>query len=289
MKIKQILLPAISTIVILLTTNIANADNGLTYPSANVLRGYQFPPQAPVAPRFNRMPVTPTPYVFGQNNSQPRQQMGARLIPTPAQANARMPTRPQMMPNNSRPQFAPSNFGSYGNNTANNFNRNNTGNNFPFLNNSNGNSFPFSNSNMMPFGNGNNNGFSPFSSGNMPFSNSSGGMMPKNPMNNMFGNNANNQNFNMPFFNSNNNRKKAWGDKRNIWPDFYTDFTDESWDTMMSSPRKMGRMPGGWRFPYISMPDPVTVSDAIANQLPPIAEEAGNMADFSDWGIFDNK
>jgi hypothetical protein len=92
----------------------------------------------------------------------------------------------------------------------------------------------------------------------------------------------------MPFLNSsNNNRKKAWGDKRNIWPDFYTDFTDETWDTMMSSPRDMGRMPGGWRFPYISMPDPVTVSDAITNQFPPIAEEAGNMADFSDWGVFE--
>jgi hypothetical protein len=248
------------------STNIVSADSGLSFPPANTFRNYQYPPQTPIAPRLNRLAARSTPYVFGQNNSQALQQM----IPMPMQAQnyGRAPVVPQVSSTKRLPPFAPRNFNGNGSN--------NTGNNFPF-----------SNTNMMPFGNGNN-GFNPFSKGNMPFSNNFGGMMPSNPMNNMFGNN-NNQNFNMPFFNSNNNRKKAWGDKRNIWPDFYTDFTDEAWDTMMSSPRDMGRMPGGWRFPYISMPDPVTVSDAITNQFPPIAEEAGNMADFSDWGIFDNK
>ncbi|MEE9309955.1 MAG: hypothetical protein V3U64_02965 [Cocleimonas sp.] len=271
MNIKKILLPAVTALIVI-TTNIASANNGLVYPSVNTFPQYQFPPQAPAAPRFNRLPSRTTPYVFGQNNNTPRQQM----IPTPAQANnsARVPTTAQFGQPNTRPPFAPRNFNNRVDNNT------NTSNNFPF-----------SNTNMMPFGNGNNNGnsFNPFSSGNMPFSNNKGGMMPSNPMTTMFGNNsANNQNFNMPFLNTNSNRKKAWGDKRNIWPDFYTNFTDESWDTMMSSPRKLGRMPGGWRFPYISMPDPVTVSDAIANQFPPIAEEAGNMADFSDWGVFDN-
>lgn len=70
----------------------------------------------------------------------------------------------------------------------------------------------------------------------------------------------------------------AWGDERHIWPDFYTDFTDEAWDWMIGSPRDMGYMPGGWRFPYISMPDPVTVADAVANQVPPIMEEIPNFA-----------
>jgi hypothetical protein len=268
MNIQKLLLPAIATLIVMTNTNIASADNGLSFPPVNTLRNYQYPPQAPVAPRLNRMPAKSAPYVFGQNRSQPRQKM----IPTPAQVQSfrNRSTQPQMIPN-SRPPFAPRNFG----NNVNNNSNNNTGNNFPF-----------SNTNMMPFGNSGNNGFNPFSKGSMPFSNNSGGMMPTNPMNKMFANN-NNQNFNMPFFNSNNNRKKAWGDRRNIWPDFYTDFTDEAWDKMMSSPRDMGRMPGGWRFPYISMPDPVTVSDAITNQFPPIAEEAGNMADFSDWGVFD--
>ena len=281
MKIKHILLPAMTVAIAVLNTNIASADNGLTFPPENTLRTYQYPPQAPVAPRLNYMSVAP--YVYGQNNVQQRPQM----IPVPVQANnfRRMPVQPQVMPNNYRAPFVPRSFNGNNipNNVANlgNFNRNNTSNNFPF-----------SNNNMMPFGNGNNS-FNPFSNSNMPFSNGSNGMMPTNPMNNMFGNNSNGnkQNWNMPFMNSNNNnnRKKAWGDKRNIWPDFYTDFTDETWDTVMSGPRDLGRMPGGWRFPYISMPDPVTVSDAITNQFPPIAEEAGNMADFSDWGVFDNK
>lgn len=160
-------------------------------------------------------------------------------------------------------------------------------NNYPRRSN---NGYPFAN-NMMPFGNQNfgkpNNGFNPFSNSGMPFSNGNG-MMPTNPMKNMFG--SNNNNMSMPFFPSNKKkRKKAWGTERNIWPDFYTDFTDEAWDTVTSGPRKLGTMPGGWRFPYISTPDPVTVSDAITNQFPPIMEEAGKMADFSDWGIFDNK
>ena len=112
-----------------------------------------------------------------------------------------------------------------------------------------------------------------------------------NPMNNMFGNNGfNNNSGSLPFFKQRKKKtKKAWGDKRNIWPDFYTDFTDESWDTMSSGPRDLGEMPGGWHFPLISTPDPVTVSDAVANQFPPFADEAGNMIDFSKWGMFDDK
>lgn len=139
-------------------------------------------------------------------------------------------------------------------------------------NNQGNNSFPFSGGNM-PFLNNGNNGFNNF---------------PSNPMNNMFGNNSNSGS--LPFFKqSHKNRKKAWGKERNIWPDFYTDFTDDAWDSLSSGPRDLGYMPGGWRFPHISTPDPVTVSDAITNQLPPMAEEGGNMMNISDWGIFDDK
>ncbi|HHC74128.1 MAG TPA: hypothetical protein ENK78_03540 [Thiothrix sp.] len=70
----------------------------------------------------------------------------------------------------------------------------------------------------------------------------------------------------------------SWGIERHIWPDFYTDFTSEAWDWAMRSPRDLGYMPGGWRFPYVNTPDPVTVSDAIANQVPPILEEIPNFA-----------
>ena len=76
--------------------------------------------------------------------------------------------------------------------------------------------------------------------------------------------------------------KNAWGTERNIWPDFYTDSTGDMWDEMINAPFKMGRMPGGWRAPSLSMPDPITIGDAVTNQLPPMAEEAGNMMDISD-------
>lgn len=73
---------------------------------------------------------------------------------------------------------------------------------------------------------------------------------------------------------------KSWGDTRYIWPDFYTDFTNDMWDKAINSPYDMGYMPGGWRFPSFSSPDPVTVGDAVTNQFPPIAEEAGNFIHF---------
>ena len=264
MNKRYLILPMMATVIIMVNT-IVSADNRITFPPANIDHGYKYPPQAPSAPRLNHYPSRPTSYVFGQNNSRVRQKM----IPTPMQIqrNSGVPVVPSVSPIKNLPPFVPHNFGGNGNNIT-------------------GNIFPFYNVNVLPFGNGSN-GFNPFSKGNMPFSNNSGGMVPSNPMNTIFGNN--NQNFNVPFFNSNKKRKKAWGDKRNIWPDFYTDFTDEAWDTMMGGPRKLGRMPGGWRFPYISTPDPVTVSDAIVNQFPPIVEEAGNMADISDWGVFNKK
>ncbi|MEE9302360.1 MAG: hypothetical protein V3U84_01110 [Thiotrichaceae bacterium] len=128
-------------------------------------------------------------------------------------------------------------------------------------------------SNMTPFGNS----FSPTSMFNnnnypTPWSNSNNW----NPWSN--GNNSQ-----MPFFSQNNtNKKKAWGDTRHIWPDFYTGFTEEFWDKSTNAPHDMGRMPGGWKAPSLSSPDPVTVGDAVLNQFPPIMEEMGNMMDFSN-------
>lgn len=55
---------------------------------------------------------------------------------------------------------------------------------------------------------------------------------------------------------TNANRKKGWEDKRNS-------------------------------LPYISTPDPVTASNAMTNQFPPIAEEAGHRGELSKWGVFD--
>jgi len=277
----------VAGIVVFSATAMTTANaNGYVFPPANALNemngntqnGYVYPPQNPLQAfpqsRINKMPQMPS------NNYRQAYPQQPRFAPN---ANRRMPAYGRY-PQRAMPRTVPSamprtmprqayqgqqRYPSYPY-----YRRNNNNSNFPFSN------------NMMPFGNTGSGNFLPFSNNNMPFKSNSFGM-PSNPMNNMFGNNKNG---NLPFFNqSKKKRKKAWGTKRNIWPDFYTDFTDEAWDTTMSGPRKLGVMPGGWRFPYISTPDPVTVSDAIANQLPPIAEEAGNMADFSDWGVFNKK
>lgn len=130
-------------------------------------------------------------------------------------------------------------------------------------------------SKMAPFGNS----FSPntfFSDKNFPKPWTDSNMW--NPWKN--GNNSS-----MPFFpqsKSDGNKKNAWGDVRHIWPDFYTEFTEEFWDTSINAPYDVGRMPGGWRAPSFSSPDPVTVGDAVLNQFPPIMEEMGNMTDFSN-------
>lgn len=75
---------------------------------------------------------------------------------------------------------------------------------------------------------------------------------------------------------------KPWGDTRYIWPDFYTEQTSDAWDKMINAPHELGYMPGGWRFPSFSSPDPVTVGDAVANQVPPIVEEVPNFMNFTN-------
>ena len=286
------------TSALLILASGVNADNRLVYPPADNTQIYEYPPvNFGTAPANSVIPYPPVSNV--SNYNQPLKFNSNR----PSQNNGYQNRMPQqnMMPMNRMNPYQANNgnpFGNnmpFGNNSGNNFNPF-SGGNMPFGNNS-GNSFnPFSGGNM-PFGNNSGNNFNPFSGGNMPFGNNSGnnfnpfssGNNSNNPMSNMFG--SNNNNNSMPFFGNtrDKNRKKAWGDERNIWPDFYTDFTDDAWDTVTSGPRDLGRMPGGWRFPHISTPDPVTVSDAITNQFPPMVEEGGNMVDPSDWGLFDDK
>lgn len=92
---------------------------------------------------------------------------------------------------------------------------------------------------------------------------------------NMAGNNSNRTLY--PMRKKIKKKKHSWGEERHIWPDFYTGFTRDAWDKMINAPFDVGRMPGGWRAPSLSTPDPATVSDAVANQMPPIAEEMGKM------------
>jgi hypothetical protein len=297
MRLKQVIFMSFAACFVFLNTALVNADNGLIYPPDDNSNIYQYPSQNQLPRNNTRAPVMSgnlnNGYQAMPNYQRPMYAPSSNIPPLGMQQ--RPPYGVQnnrVMPNNYNPGFnnQSSPFGNnmpFGNNSGNNFNPF-SGGNMPFGNNSGNNFNPFSGGNM-PFGSNSGNNFNPFSGGNMPFGNNSGNNFnPFSGGNMPFANNNNNSS--LPFFKqSKNNRKKAWGDERNIWPDFYTDFTDDAWDTMSSGPRDLGVMPGGWRFPHISTPDPVTVSDAITNQFPPMAEEGGNMMDFSDWGVFDEK
>ncbi|MCK5725840.1 MAG: hypothetical protein KAH22_03315 [Thiotrichaceae bacterium] len=233
----------------------------------------QAQPSTPIAtPYWGTTPVTP--YPAQQTNNQfpsgwktpPQGQFPPMNYGYPTQPNFAQRPRNNPMPmrapwqGQGRPSYP----------TSNNF--------FPTSPMNSGNPFNFNTPNMQaskmsPFGNS----FSP--------SNDMAKNMPtpwKNSNNWNPWSNGQNQNM-MPFLpTQNNNKKKAWGSVRNIWPDFYTEFTEEAWDKSTNSPYDMGRMPGGWRAPSLSSPDPVTVGDAVLNQFPPIMEEMGNMMDFAN-------
>ncbi|CAA6800695.1 MAG: Unknown protein [uncultured Thiotrichaceae bacterium] len=139
---------------------------------------------------------------------------------------------------------------------------------------------PYRSAQPMNFGTPNNMQFSRMN----PFGNSFSptDMFSNNNFSNPFKSNSNFYPWNssaMPFFpqQQNSGGKNAWGDERHIWPDFYTGMTSDMWDGMINGPFDIGRMPGGWRAPSLSTPDPVTVGDAVTNQFPPIFEEMGNM------------
>lgn len=40
-----------------------------------------------------------------------------------------------------------------------------------------------------------------------------------------------------------------------------------AWDDMLDTPHDMGKMPGGWRAPSISVPNPVDVSDEMEKNM----------------------
>ncbi|MCB1734938.1 MAG: hypothetical protein H6981_11025 [Gammaproteobacteria bacterium] len=49
-----------------------------------------------------------------------------------------------------------------------------------------------------------------------------------------------------------------------------------SWDEMMNAPSRMGTMPGGWRAPTISVPNPVDVGEQFGNAAQQIPNQMNN-------------
>ncbi|MCP5352251.1 MAG: hypothetical protein H6926_03555 [Chromatiales bacterium] len=48
------------------------------------------------------------------------------------------------------------------------------------------------------------------------------------------------------------------------------------WDEMMNAPSRMGTMPGGWRAPSISVPNPIDVGEQFGNAAQQIPQQMQN-------------
>lgn len=183
----------------------------------------------------------------------------------------------------------------------------------PWNNNgSNGNGF------NMPWNNGSNgNGF------NMPWNNSSNGNgfnMPWNNNNNggsnsffprSFNKGSNGfptGNFNAPWNNGNNGFPNIKGPWNNGWgsapwsserwkndpmgsPSKWINFNDpkegiaEMWEDAIKGPHRLGKMPGGWKAPSISVPNPVDVTDTFGRRWRGLPTEISEQADNFTYNI----
>lgn len=184
----------------------------------------------------------------------------------------------------------------------NNGGSNGNGFNMPWNNNgSNGNGF------NMPWNNGSNgNGF------NMPWNNNrQNGFAPRG-YNNGSNNHSNNSfptgNFNGPWNNGSNAFPNVKGPWNNGWgpapwssqrwqndpmgsPSKWINFDDpkegvaEMWEDAIKGPHRLGKMPGGWKAPSISVPNPVDVTDTFGKRFRGLPSEISEQADNFTYNV----
>jgi len=129
-----------------------------------------------------------------------------------------------------------------------------------------GNSMPWNN-NSMPWSSNNGNGNSwggnsmPWNNNSMPWNNNNGSLT-KGPWNN----GAMNK---MPW---SNNGPQRWLDPNDPKGSF-----ENMWDDAINTPNDMGRMPGGWKAPSISIPNPADVGDTFSKQIRKMPAEMDKM------------
>lgn len=90
-----------------------------------------------------------------------------------------------------------------------------------------------------------------------------------------------------------NNRGSGWGPwgNRNNFGDFHNPFGHRSpgswmnpskgnmarnWDDMLNAPSRMGRMPGGWEAPSVSVPNPIDVGDEFSDAARDLPDQMDN-------------
>jgi hypothetical protein len=79
-----------------------------------------------------------------------------------------------------------------------------------------------------------------------------------------------------------------WGPKGG--PDKWFDFADpkegaaNAWEDMLYTPNALGTMPGGWKAPSVSVPNPIDVGDEFKNAARDMPDEMKNFSDGFTYG-----
>jgi len=68
-----------------------------------------------------------------------------------------------------------------------------------------------------------------------------------------------------------------WDSGRGGWMD--KDKFSDSWDDMLNAPSDMGEMPGGWKAPTVSVPNPVDVGDEFGDAARDAPDQMHNVYD----------
>lgn len=80
------------------------------------------------------------------------------------------------------------------------------------------------------------------------------------------------------------NNRGNWGDFRNpfahrspgSWMNPNKNNMSRNWDDMLNAPSRMGRMPGGWEAPSVSMPNPIDVGDEFSDAARDLPDQMNN-------------
>lgn len=88
--------------------------------------------------------------------------------------------------------------------------------------------------------------------------------------------------FNTPGYNPyRDNRRRSnkfWGRSGpSSWMNPNKGRMERGWDDMINSPSRMGRMPGGWTAPEVTMPNPVDIGDQMQDNVQDLPEQVKDM------------
>jgi hypothetical protein len=88
-----------------------------------------------------------------------------------------------------------------------------------------------------------------------------------------------NRNRNNNSWNNNSwNNNKFWGRSGpGTWMNPNKGNMENGWDDMINSPSRMGRMPGGWTAPEVTMPNPVDIGDQMQDNAEDLPDQMRNM------------